>query len=214
VSYESILFDLDGTLTDPKEGITNSVKYALGKFGIEEQDMSLLVKFIGPPLAESFESFYSLSPEDARKAIVFYREYYSAKGIFENEAYEGIADTLAILRGRGRRLFVATSKPTVFAERVLEHFDLRRYFSAVAGSELDGSRTDKAEVIGWLLSAHALDAGRTVMVGDRRHDIAGARKNGIASIAVGYGYGDAEELEASGASFICQTVEGLLELLL
>jgi phosphoglycolate phosphatase len=214
VSYENILFDLDGTLTDPKEGITNSVKYALGKFGIEEQDMSLLVKFIGPPLAESFESFYGLSPEDAQKAIGFYREYYSVKGIFENEAYEGIADTLALLGERGRRLFVATSKPTVFAERVLEHFDLRRYFSAVAGSELDGSRTDKAEVIGWLLSAHALDAGRTVMVGDRRHDIAGARKNGIASIAVGYGYGDEEELEASGANFICPTVKGLLELLL
>lgn len=211
--YDNVLFDLDGTLTDPKAGITNSVKHALARFGIEEKNMAVLVRFIGPPLAESFESFYGLSPEDARKAIEYYREYYSVKGIFENEAYQGIPQLLATLKAEGRRLFVATSKPTVFAVRVLEHFGLGTYFSDVVGSELDGARTDKAEVIGHLLSTNNLDASRSVMVGDRRHDIVGARKNNVDSIAVGYGYGDEPELKESEPNYLCPTVEALLALL-
>jgi phosphoglycolate phosphatase-like HAD superfamily hydrolase len=157
-----LLFDLDGTLTDPMVGITSSVQYALEKFGIHVRYLKELIPFIGPPLAESFQKFYGFSKEDAEKAIQYYREYYAPKGIFENEVYEGIPEMLAHLTEAGFTLLVATSKPTVFARKVLKHFGMEDYFSFVGGSELDGSRTKKAEVISYILKTCGIEAKEAI----------------------------------------------------
>ena len=144
---EYLLFDLDGTLTDPKVGITTCVQYALKEFGIEEPDLDKLEPFIGPPLKDSFKEFYGFSDEDAQKAVEKYRERFSEIGLFENDVYDGIPQMLRLLQSRGMYLAVASSKPTVFVEQILEHFDLRRYFKVVVGSDLDGSRVNKDEVV-------------------------------------------------------------------
>lgn len=151
--YETVLFDLDGTLTDPGEGITKSVAYALGKYGIGVADRAELYKFIGPPLHESFEIYYGFSAEQAKEAVEYYREYYRETGIFENIVYPGIEDMLEVLRNSGRTLAVATSKPEQFAKEILEHFHLAGYFEYVAGANMDGTRTKKDEVISYALDA-------------------------------------------------------------
>lgn len=151
--YEVVLFDLDGTLTDPGEGITNSVAYALKKYGIRVSDRTELFRFIGPPLHESFEVYYGFSEEQAKEAVEYYREYYRDTGIFENVVYPGIEDTLKILKDSGRKLAVATSKPGQFAKEILRHFHLEGYFEFVAGSNMDGTRTKKDEVISYALDA-------------------------------------------------------------
>lgn len=204
-----LLFDLDGTLTDPMVGITSSVQYALEKFGIHVRYLKELIPFIGPPLAESFQKFYGFSKEDAEKAIQYYREYYAPKGIFENEVYEGIPEMLAHLTEAGFTLLVATSKPTVFARKVLKHFGMEDYFSFVGGSELDGSRTKKAEVISYILKTCGIEAKEAIMIGDRRHDIEGGKACGLESVGVLYGYGTEQELTEAGADYIIRTVAEL-----
>ena len=204
-----LLFDLDGTLTDPMVGITSSVQYALEKFGIHVRYLKELIPFIGPPLAESFQKFYGFSKEDAEKAIQYYREYYAPKGIFENEVYEGIPEMLAHLTEAGFTLLVATSKPTVFARKVLKHFGMEDYFSFVGGSELDGSRTKKAEVISYILKTCGIEAKEAIMIGDRRHDIEGGKACGLESVGVLYGYGTEQELTEAGADHIIRTVAEL-----
>lgn len=201
--YKYALFDLDGTLTDPGEGITRSVQYALDKFGIHVEDRKQLFCFIGPPLHESFEVYYGFSRPDAMKAVDYYREYYAVKGIFENLVYDGIPEALAKLRDGGVKICLATSKPEVFAKQILEHFGLDGYFTAVAGSEMDGTRTKKAEVIERALGLLGNpDAGDCVMIGDREHDVLGGAAHGLDTIGVLFGYGSREELEHAGATHI------------
>ena len=210
--YHTVLFDLDGTLTDSAPGITNSVAYALRKWGIEEKNMEILRKFVGPPLDESFAKYYGFPPEKCWKAIEYYREYYLPKGIYENRVYDGIQELLEWLRSTGRRTIVATSKPEPSAVRVLEHFQLASYFDVIAGATMDGSRVKKSVVIRYALERAGIqDLAGTVMVGDRENDMEGAAANGLASIGVLYGYGSRRELEGAGAVRIAETVEDLRE---
>lgn len=211
---KTVLFDLDGTLTDPEEGIVNSIVYALGFLGIKETDRASLRRFIGPPLKRAFMGEYGMSDSEAAFALQKYREYFSERGIFENRLYDGIGSFLAALKEEGKTVALATSKPTVFAEKILSHFGLSRYFDRTAGSELDGTRSDKAEVI-----SHALgllgnpDRRGAVMVGDRLHDVEGAKKEGLYSIGVLYGFGSRAELTGAGADALAESVDELLSLL-
>ncbi len=209
-NYDVILFDLDGTLTDPGLGITNSVAYALKKYGIEVADKTTLYKFIGPPLSDSFMKYYGFSKEESMQAIEYYREYYKVTGLYENEVYDGIEALLQSLKNKGKRLIVATSKPEVFAKEVLRYFSIDKYFDYIAGAELNESRTAKAEVIEYALNENRItDKTKVVMVGDREHDVIGAKKNGLDSIGVLFGYGNRAELEAAGATYIAETVEDI-----
>lgn len=233
--YEYILFDLDGTLTDSKPGITRCVQHALYKMGIEEPDLDKLVPFIGPPLLDSFHEFYGFDEQQGKQAIGYYRERFNAVGIFENEVYPGVENLLADLKASGKKLAVASSKPEVYVERILEHFGLRAYFDVVVGSGLDGSRMRKEEVVEEALrcllpeqlfremmdrksrSADSRMAEKcdgkyhdaVVMVGDRRFDVEGAREYQIASVGVDYGYALPGELAKAGADVIVETVEEL-----
>lgn len=209
-NYEIILFDLDGCLTDPKVGITSSVQYALNRFGIIENNLDNLEKFIGPPLLDSFSEFYSFSDEEARKAINYYREYFSAQGIFENKVYDGIFDLLSSLKIAEKTLLLATSKPTVYAEKILDHFKLDYFFTAIVGSNLDGSMSNKDQIIKYALSLLSnVDKSKVVMIGDRKHDIIGAKKNQIDSIGVQYGYGSIEELKKANPEYIVKDISEL-----
>ena len=215
MKYKYVLFDLDGTLTDPAEGITNSIIYALKKYNIEISKRGELYKFTGPPLLESFEKYYGFSKEEAKKAIEYYREYYKDKGIFENLLYDGCEDLLKELKDEGFLLIVATSKPEVFAKKILEYFDIEKYFTFIAGSNLDGSRVKKGEVIEYALECcNIVDLSKAIMIGDREHDIIGAKSVGIASIGVLFGYGDRSEHENAGADFIAETVADIKKILL
>jgi phosphoglycolate phosphatase len=212
--YRLVLFDLDGTLTDPKPGITRCVAFALERFGIAVADPDDLVPFIGPPLADSFARFYGFGDEDCRRAIAAYRERFADVGLYENAVYPGIPEVLDGLRAAGALLAVASSKPTVYVERILAHFGLRDRFAAVAGSTLDLARTAKHEVIAHLRDEHpALPWERAVMVGDREHDVFGARAHGLPAIAVGYGYGPPAELRAAAPIAIAPSVDALARLL-
>ncbi len=213
-SYRILLFDLDGTLTDSKEGITKSVQYALSKLGIIEDNLHNLEKFIGPPLDESFSGFYSLGKDEVRDAIKYYREYYSTKGIYENDLYPGIPELLKKLRESDKKMYIATTKPTIFAVEVLKHFNLDDYFSEIVGSFLDGRRTSKDELIKFILSRiPEVSKNKIVMIGDRRHDILGAKQTGIDSIAVSYGYGSLEELVKAEPTYIAGSIEELYQLI-
>ena len=213
MKYGAVLFDLDGTLTDPGEGITNSVAYALRALGIEPPERQRLYKFIGPPLAESFQRFYGMDEAGAAEAVRLYRVYFSDRGIFENVVYPGVPEMLEQLRTAGLQLVLATSKPTVFAERILEKFSLARYFNAVIGSELDGRRTNKAEVVRCALNT-CPPGTRAVMAGDREHDIIGGAANGLDTLGVLYGYGSREELTGAGATMLAATPEEAAALIL
>lgn len=209
-NYDIILFDLDGTLTDSSPGIINSIIYSLEKYNISVEDMSVLKKFLGPPLHESFKEFYGFNDEKAMEATEFYREYFRAKGLLENRVYDGIPELLKNLADNGKRLIVATSKPQEFTDRIMQHFDLAKYFEFVAGSNMDGTRSKKAEVIEYALNKCKItDKSKVVMVGDRKHDIIGAKAVGIDSIGVEYGYGDYDELKSAGATHIAKTVNDL-----
>ncbi|MFB4327281.1 MULTISPECIES: HAD family hydrolase [Paenibacillus] len=210
LKYKHILFDLDGTLTDPREGITKAVRHALGQQGIIVNDLSELECFIGPPLQETFTEKYHFSEAEAWEAILSYREYFKDTGLYENEVYVGIRDVLDLLLSQGRQLYVATSKPAVFAETILEHFQLSAYFTMVCGSELDGTRSAKTEIIQHVLDTCRIDASEAVMIGDRMHDLIGARNCGIHSMAAGYGYGSEEELTACQPTYFFKTVEEML----
>ncbi|MEG0295201.1 MAG: HAD family hydrolase [Clostridium sp.] len=210
-----ILFDLDGTITDPKLGITKSVKYALNKFNIEVDNLDSLCKFIGPPLKDSFIDFYGFTEEKAEDAIKYYREYFSVYGLYENFVYENLESMLIQLNEQGKSLIIATSKPAVFAEKILEHFGLMKYFDFVGGSNLDGTRVNKNEVILHALSKNNIEnLSEVIMIGDRKHDILGAKSVGIESIGVLYGYGDYDELNSNGADYIVESVRELASLLL
>lgn len=209
--YDYLLFDLDGTLTDPGEGITNSVVYALKKWGVEVKDKRELYSFIGPPLSASFKKYFGFSEDDALKSVEYYREYFRERGIFENEVYGGVPNLLATLKEAGKTLILATSKPEGFAKQILDHFDLAKYFDFVAGATMDESRNKKADVIRYALRMSGVtDLSRAVMIGDREQDVDGAKQNGMDSIGVLYGYGDRRELEGAGATRIAETVEDII----
>lgn len=208
--YKIIMWDLDGTLSDPKEGITKSVQYALSKLRIIEEDEEKLMEFIGPPLQETFSRFYNFDQETTRAAIEFYRERYKEKGMFENYLYPGIPELLGRLKSRNVILVVATSKPTVFSEKILGHFNISGLFDTIVGSNLDGTMSAKAEIIGYIMNRYSdFEPKDFLMIGDRKHDIIGARHNGIDSVGVGYGYGSRKELEESGPTYIANTLQEL-----
>ena len=210
MTYTHIFFDLDGTLTDPGLGITNSVAYALERFGIRVDDRRALYPFIGPPLTESFARFYGFSPEDARAAVDVFREYFTDKGIYENEIFPGIPALLARLRAAGLKLVVATSKPEQFAERITEHFGIAQYFDCIAGAAMDETRTQKWEVIEYALGRCGItDRSAVLMVGDREHDVRGAARCGLRCLGILYGYGSREELESAGACALAESVEDI-----
>jgi phosphoglycolate phosphatase len=213
-SRQTVLFDLDGTLTDPGEGIINSFLYALSKTGVRQlPDASSLGWIIGPPLHWSFMKAAGLNAEAAAAAVEHYREYFRDRGMFENTLIPGITAVLDDLAASNIRLFVATSKPAVFARTICDHFDLTRYFQDISGSELDGTRSDKAELIGFILSENALSADECMMVGDRHHDISGAGANGLRSTGVLWGYGSDNELTDAGADYIADTPAVLNDIL-
>ncbi len=212
--YATILFDLDGTLTDPGVGITNSVAYALKKKNINVSDRTSLYKFIGPPLLDSFSQFYGFTQDECMSAIEDYREYFSDKGIYENELYDGIDNLLKFLKDGCKTIVLATSKPEDFAVRILEYFNIDSYFDFVAAATMDGSRSKKADIIQYALEqSKVTDLSKTVMIGDRKYDILGASQAGIDSIGVLYGYGSCEELKQSKATYIVETVEDIRALL-
>ena len=211
---KNFFFDLDGTLTDPKEGITKSVAYALESFGQKVNDLDDLLVFIGPPLKWSFMEYAGLDEEQAEAAITKYRERFKDIGIFENGVYEGIEGMLDRLKKAGYKLALATSKPIVFADRILEHYGLARFFDATFGSEFDGTRTDKAEVIEYALMQTGAEPKETIMIGDRSHDVIGANKNNIKTVGVLFGYGDSRELLDAGAYRLAKTVEELENMLI
>ena len=211
--YDLILFDLDGTLTLPEEGITKSVLYALEACGIEENNTDKLRRFIGPPLVDGFMSFYKMSKEQALYAVEKYRERFSRVGIFENELIDGVEDMLRTLKNSGRRVALATSKPAPYSKRIIEHFGINEYFDFISCSELDGTRNDKAEIIAEALKI-AKDSAFPVMVGDRKHDAIGAQKNNIPFVGVSYGYAAKGELEAFKPKAFAENVLQLQDILL
>ena len=214
MSSKYIFFDLDGTLTNPKIGITKSVQYSLEAFGIKVADTDSLTPFIGPPLKDSYKKYYGFSEAEAVLAVEKYREYFSERGIYENVIYDGIEDLLKEQAALGKTLAVATSKPTVFAEKILRYFNIHEYFAFTAGSELDGNRTAKEQVIRYALELLNIPhTDGVVMVGDREHDVLGAKKVGMRSVGVLYGFGDFAELFAANADYIAADVHELSRLL-
>lgn len=215
MSYQYILFDLDGTLTDPSEGIVNSVIYALKKQGITENDREKLKSFIGPPLIDAYMEHYGFSKEKAMETVMFYREYFSVTGLFENQIYHGIAPLLKKLYDAGNRLVLATSKPQPFAEQILEHFGIREYFYFVAGATMDESRSHKNAVLEYAIKECGIkDPSRSVMIGDRKYDVLGGKKFGFKTIGLLYGFGSEEEINDCNPDFIAKTVDELAEILL
>lgn len=210
---KNILIDLDGTLTDPKVGITTSARYGLEKIGHPISDEINIDWIIGPPLKASLAKILNVEADHvlAEQALMGYRERFAVKGLYENHVFEGVAETLAELKRRGYRLFLATAKPTVYAKQILEHFDLAQYFTDIHGSELNGDRTNKAELIQYILAQQQLQADQCMMVGDREHDIFGARHNGIETIAVSYGYGSQEELALAQPKYQIDRFNQLLD---
>lgn len=212
--YKTVLFDLDGTLTDPGLGITNSIMYALEKFHIKVEDRTSLYKFIGPPLRESYAKYYHFSDEEITRAVVYYREYFSVKGIYENVLYDGIEELLGKIKSSGRQVVLATSKPEEFAAEILRYFHIDQYFDFVAAATMDGTRNSKSAVIAHALkSCDITDLASTVMVGDREYDINGAKAAGIDSIGVLYGYGSREELQSAGATYLAEHVSDIMNLI-
>lgn len=206
---DTIFFDLDGTLTDPKPGITRSIRYALQK--MEQVDIPTedeLTWCIGPPLRSSFVKM--LGEDSADRAVSLYRERFSEIGLYENRVYDGIDEVLTTLRRSGHRLFVATSKAHVYADRIIDHFGLRPHFSYVFGAELDGTHSDKSHLLAHALKETGVDPAKTLMIGDRSHDMVGAGKNGIKGIGVLYGYGSRDELIGAGARHVCATPAEIL----
>lgn len=211
--YDTLLFDLDGTIVDSSRGITNCAIYALEKFGITVTDRRELYRFIGPPLVDSFRDFYGFSNSDAEAAVAFYRERYREVGMYENDVYDGIPELLEALRARGKRIFLATSKPEEFAKKILEYLKLDKYFDLIAGATFDRSRDTKESVIRYALAEGGLvPDGSIVMIGDRLHDVEGAQAVGIDSIGVLWGFGSREELESEGATHIAEAAEDILAL--
>ena len=202
----ALLFDLDGTLTDPREGITKCIAHALERMGREAPPLDALTFAIGPPLRASLARLIGTDDRvEVERAIGHYRERFAGTGLYENAPYEGIDAALAALRNAGHRLFVATSKPRVYAERIVGHFALDAHFEAVHGCELDGTREDKRDLLAHLLPRHGLAPGETVMIGDRGVDMRAARHHGAFALGVTWGYGSREELREAGAHALCDS---------
>lgn len=213
--FKYILFDLDGTITDSGEGITKSVQYALKNFDILVDNLEELYKFIGPPLKESFKEYYKFDEEKANLALIKYREYYADKGIYENNLYDGIIELLDKLKENGKTIILATSKPEVYAKQILKYFKIDKYFTFVAGSDFEETRVRKGDVIKYALEgAKISDLSKVIMVGDREHDIIGAKENNIKSIGVLYGFGNVIELTQARAEYIAKNTNELLDILL
>jgi phosphoglycolate phosphatase len=207
----NLLFDLDGTLTDPFAGITKCISYALDMLGRELPPRESLRWCIGPPLKDSFAKLLA-SDDDAltEKALAFYRERFGTVGLFENEVYDGIPEVLEALQKNGHTLYVATSKPAVYAERIIDHFGFHHHFKYIFGSELDGTRSDKTNLISHILQKELIAPSETLMIGDREHDMIGAKENGIYGFGVLWGYGTKDELENSGAHAFFRTPRELV----
>lgn len=211
--FQTLLFDLDGTVTDSALGVTRSFAYALDCFGIRE-DPANLFKVVGPPLHVSFMEFYGFSKEDAFRAVDKYREYYREKGIFECRLYDGVRELLTALKASGKELLIASSKPEYFVKQILENFGIADLFDFAAGSLLDGGRTDKAEVVDYALSHARGKIGGTVMIGDRCFDVEGGHAEGLPVIGVTWGYGSRQELKEAGADFLADSPDELANLLM
>ena len=213
--YKAVVFDLDGTLTDPVEGITNCVQYALEKFRIYPISREELYPYIGPPLIYSFREFHGLSENEAEQAVAYYRERFSVTGLFENTVFDGIPELLEELKSKGVTLMIATSKPEEYTHRILRHFALDSYFDFVCGSTLSGLRPTKEAVIAHIRQKYPqLNGDNTLMVGDRKYDVEGAHSQGLNAVGVLFGYGDREEMEAAKADYIASDVSDLRQLLL
>lgn len=213
--YDFILFDLDGTLSDPKIGITKSVQFALDQMGIRIDNLDELDVFIGPPLQQSFSDYYSFDEAQTQIAIKHYRERFSDVGMYENTLYDHIPALLQELKENGHTLVVATSKPTVFAKEILKYFNIHHHFDLIVGSNLDGTRTSKTEIIQYILDHYRQQTSEAfIMIGDRKHDIIGAHNTGIDSIGVTYGYGSIEEITQINPTFYVSTVLELKDFLL
>lgn len=213
--YDFILFDLDGTLSDPKIGITKSVQFALDQMGIRIDNLDELDVFIGPPLQQSFSDYYSFDEAQTQIAIKHYRERFSDVGMYENTLYDHIPALLQELKENGHTLVVATSKPTVFAKEILKYFNIHHHFDLIVGSNLDGTRTSKTEIIQYILDHYGQQTSEAfIMIGDRKHDIIGAHNTGIDSIGVTYGYGSIEEITQINPTFYVSTVLELKDFLL
>jgi phosphoglycolate phosphatase len=211
---KDILFDLDGTLTDPREGITRSIAYALERLGIEPPPLDALTFAIGPPLRASLARLVGTDERDTvERALAHYRERFADVGLFENQPYDGIADTLALLTAGGARLYVATSKPRVYARRIVAHFALDAHFIAVHGCELDGTREDKRDLLAHLLPHHGIEPASAAMIGDRGADMTAARHHGVRAIGALWGYGSRAELEDAGAQALCASPRELASIL-
>ncbi len=217
-NYEYILFDLDGTLTDPQEGITKCVQYALEFYGYEVPTAEELICFIGPPLEDSFVKYFGMTREQSQAAMAKYRERFGPIGLYENKRYEGIKELLRDLKKQGKKVALATSKPTKFAKTIIEHFEIAEYFDVIYGSEFDGTRFTKTEVMVDVLKEFGLsteeELAKAVMVGDRKYDVEGAKNCGIDSIGVEYGFALEGELKEAGATYIFNTVSELADFLL
>ncbi|MDO5155101.1 MAG: HAD hydrolase-like protein [Eubacteriales bacterium] len=219
--YQTVLLDLDGTLTDSGEGIFNCVEYALEKFGIKVENRESLRRFVGPPLMKSFQTYYAFSDEQAAEAVKYYRERYRDVGLFENVVYDGIVEMLRELSEKGMDLIVATSKPETFTLRIMDHFDLAKYFTLIVGSDDEKGRNTKGKVIAHALTTYAKQKDislekakeQAIMVGDRHHDVDGAKENGIETVGILWGYGDREELVSAGAKYIAELPEKVVEIL-
>lgn len=211
LKYETILFDLDGTVMETGEGITKGIAYGLDKCGLPPLPPETLIKFVGPPLRESFKKYCKLDDEGVEEVLKAYREYYSTTGLHECRPYEGIRELLEYLKSRGSRLYVATAKPTSYSEIILNEWDLSRYFIEIVGANLDKSMDDKAKIIRYILENE--DAGKTIMVGDSCYDILGAKANNIKSVAVLYGYGNVEDIMKSRPDYTAKTVSDLYKIL-
>lgn len=209
---ETYLFDLDGTLTDPGTGITSSILYALGKYGIKA-DRSSLYRFIGPPLRETFIEKFSFSREQAEEAVGYYREYFEEAGMFENEVYHGVPELLEKLNKKDKRIILATSKPEPYARKILAYFNLDSYFYYIGGSDMNGSMSSKPELVAHILKRSGCNSNTAVMTGDRKYDIEGAKANRITSVGAAYGYGGEGELLEAKADFIVHSVSELTILL-
>ncbi|MFT0211102.1 HAD family hydrolase [Pseudomonas sp. F1_0610] len=212
--YKHLLFDLDGTLTDSSSGIYNAINFALQQLGLAPQPSEVLKSFIGPPLVDSFSQILKLSPEQTKQALVLYRQYYKTTGLYENTPYSGIINLLERLKNKGYTLYLATSKPEAFAITILQHFQLSMYFTGIYGATFDASRSQKADVIRYaLIQSGNQEFDKTLMIGDRYHDISGALINHIQCCGVTYGFGSKEELQQAGATYLVESVAQLAQLL-
>ena len=214
MNYKTAIFDLDGTITDSGPGIMNAIRYAVKKRGLPDVPEEVLRSFIGPPLKEQFRSVFGLSDDEGTIMVATYREYYGEKGIFENRVYDGVPEVLQKLQEAGVRILMATSKPEKYAKQIAEHFGFDKYFDFIGGACMDGRRTDKHDVIEYVIDSCKVCRENTVMIGDRRHDMIGASKAGIRSIGVLYGYGSREELEEAGAERIAVTPGDIVKFIL